>query len=126
MSNEKSNSLRLVGSLPPHLIETCSQSMDVISLCHPDALTLFKHDKKNNGMLLTSLYAYLVQEKSLAGASARLGIHRNTLVYRLNRIADMVHVDLNDEDTKLHLILSHKILDYLDRKQKTDQIADEE
>lgn len=111
--------------LPYHLIETCAQSMDPISLCHPDVITLSKHDKKNNGALLTSLYTYLVQEKSLAGAAARLGIHRNTLVYRLNKIGDMVDIDLGDEDTKMHLILSYKILDYVYRKQKKEQTASE-
>ena len=101
-----------------HIIEMCSQIMNIRSLCHPDAITLHRYDKRKGTSLLVSLHTYLVNEKSLVGAANILGVHRNTLVHRLERIADMVSVDLDDECTKAHLILSYKILDYIERTQK--------
>ncbi|MBK5242741.1 MAG: helix-turn-helix domain-containing protein [Clostridium sp.] len=38
--------------------------------------------------------------------SKALIIHRNTLLYRLNRIMQLTGIDLDDTDTCTHLLLS--------------------
>jgi DNA-binding PucR family transcriptional regulator len=97
-----------------HILELCAKMIDVRILCHPEALKLYEHDQKNEGTLLYTLYVYLMKEKSLVMASQELNIHRNTLVYRLSKISEIIDADLNDGNTRLHLIFSYEILRYLD------------
>lgn len=61
---------------------------------------LERHDRQRNGELLPSLAAYLEAGGSLAEASARLGVHRNTLSYRLARINELLDRDLSAAETR--------------------------
>jgi DNA-binding PucR family transcriptional regulator len=93
-----------------HIVEMCSQSTDVQTLCNPDALAMFHDDIKNNTQMLKSLYVYLLSGKSLSSASKILNIHRNTLVYRLSKISENYKIDLNNPNKRLHIIFSYMIL----------------
>ena len=46
---------------------------------------------------------------NLAQAAKDLDVHRNTLVYRLERISELTELDLNDADNRLILHLALKI-----------------
>ena len=39
-----------------HIIDMCALSVDIISLCHPEAIRLYQYDMKNNTSYLKSLY----------------------------------------------------------------------
>lgn len=43
-------------------------------------------------------------------AARLLHIHRTTLLYRLEKIYEMADIDLEDADTRLHLLLSFQLL----------------
>jgi hypothetical protein len=94
----------------PHIMDLCAQSVDVVSLCCPEALSIFEYDRKNNTDFLKTLYVYLIFEKSLTVASKKLNVHRNTLVYRLSRITELFDVDLDNPAVRLHIIMSYIIL----------------
>jgi purine catabolism regulator len=70
-----------------------------------DALdTLERRDQR--GTLRETLRAYLETGGSHADASHRLGIHRNTLAYRLRRIGELIGRDVGDPRTWLTLHLA--------------------
>jgi len=54
-----------------------------------------------NADLVRTLEAYLDLESSASSASARLGVHRNTVVKRLARIEDLLGVNLADPEVRL-------------------------
>ena len=56
--------------------------------------TLERRDQR--GTLRETLRAYLETGGSHADASHRLGIHRNTLAYRLRRIGELIGRDVGD------------------------------
>ncbi|AET68146.1 hypothetical protein Desor_2596 [Desulfosporosinus orientis DSM 765] len=97
-----------------HLFSEGSRIFHLRSLCHDSVLRIAEHDKQNNSSLLQTLKIYLMQEKSLLAASQELHIHRNTLVYRLNKLEQLSSMDLNSPNIRLHVILSCLILEYLD------------
>lgn len=47
------------------------------------------HDRRHGGVLLPTLRAYLAHGGNAASAAQALAIHRNTLSYRLRRVADL-------------------------------------
>lgn len=68
--------------------------------------TLQERDQR--GTLRATLRAYLESGGSQVDAAQRLGIHRNTLAYRLNRIGEIIGRDVADPRAwqALHLALS--------------------
>jgi purine catabolism regulator len=62
--------------------------------------------RDQRGTLRDTLRAYLETGGSHADASNRLGIHRNTLAYRLRRIGELIGRDVGDPGTWLTLQLA--------------------
>jgi purine catabolism regulator len=70
--------------------------------------------KDRRGVLLQTLAAYLATNGSPTDAADRLHLHRNTVLYRLGRIEDLLGVDLRNAEVRLALHLALKIGDVLE------------
>jgi len=70
--------------------------------------------KDRAGVLLQTLGAYLATNGSPTDAADRLHLHRNTVLYRLGRIEDLLGVDLRNAEVRLSLHLALKIGDVLE------------
>ncbi len=78
-----------------------------IDMTSPVLEELKKHDQKNGTDYYNTLRVYLMCERDQTLAAKVLCIHRNSLVYRVNRLKEMLDVDLDDPDERLYLILSY-------------------
>ena len=78
--------------------------VDVMS---PVLEQLKKHDTENGTDYYETLRVYLLCERDQTLAAKVLCIHRNSLVYRVNRLKEMIDADLDDSDTRLYLLLSY-------------------
>lgn len=70
-------------------------------LKHPGVLAMVAHDAAHGTDFATSLLAWLDAQGDVASTSARLGVHANTLRYRLRRAAELFALDLDDPDERL-------------------------
>jgi len=70
--------------------------------------TLADHDRRTKGDLVRTLEAYLDSGGALAEAAGTLTVHRNTLLYRLGRIGEIIDVDLRDVEQRLNLHVALK------------------
>jgi purine catabolism regulator len=59
--------------------------------------------------LLDTLDAYLAHGGNASQAAAALHLHRNTLAYRLRRVAQLTGLDVDDPEARLHLHLALKV-----------------
>lgn len=76
---------------------------------YEDALgPLVAHDQRKQSDLIRTLSGFFAANGNLAKAAQDLDVHRNTLVYRLERIADLTKLDLDDSDNRLILHLALK------------------
>jgi purine catabolism regulator len=80
---------------------------------HDESLARLKK-KDRSGALLQTLDAYLAANGSPTDAAQRLHLHRNTILYRLGRIEDILAVDLRDAEVRLSLHLALKVSDVLE------------
>jgi PucR family transcriptional regulator, purine catabolism regulatory protein len=71
-------------------------------------------DKDRGGVLLQTLAAYLKTNGSPTDTAERLHLHRNTVLYRLGRIEELLSLDLRDAEVRLSLHLALKIGDVLE------------
>lgn len=93
------------GDIPPQYISLCGLQ------------TLIQYDAKNETELYKTLRVYLRNERNAVHTAKELFIHRSTLFYRLDRIKELIHIDLDDPTTRLYVNISYRILERLDNKQ---------
>nr|WP_295971373.1 helix-turn-helix domain-containing protein [uncultured Bacillus sp.] len=70
---------------------------------------LLEHDNENDADLLETLQVYLAENGNLKSAADKLFIHINTLRNRIKKIETILHIDLQNFEDLLHLIISLKI-----------------
>ena len=73
---------------------------------------LVERDRTHNTQLVESLRAYLDAFGDVAAAAARLGIHHNTLRYRLQKLREIPSLDLDDPEQRLALQLQLRWLSH--------------
>ncbi|MGL5381340.1 PucR family transcriptional regulator [Clostridium sp.] len=74
---------------------------------------LVKHDENKSAELLDTLKVYLFNNCNLVNTSKALYIHRNTLIYRVNKIKSVLDNALDDPMKKNELMNSIMINEYL-------------
>ena len=68
--------------------------------------TLTKYDERQNADLIKTLEAFFNAHGNLSQTAEALIVHRNTLLYRMNRINEIAGIDLNRPETRLALHLA--------------------
>lgn len=74
---------------------------------------LLSYDAKNNTALTDTLRAFLLANGNLAKTAQNLFIHRNTLVYRINQIQELLDKDIESAVVRLDLFNSLLAKEYL-------------
>jgi purine catabolism regulator len=67
---------------------------------------LVEYDQAEHANLVETLYAYFASKGNVAQTAKALYIHRNTLIYRLERIHGLTGLDLEDAEVRLKLQLA--------------------
>lgn len=74
---------------------------------------LIEYDKKNDSDLAKVLWIYLQNDGSVKDTADKLFVHRNTINYKLNRVAEILDLNLSSLDTRLQLTLGFMLQDML-------------
>ncbi|MDX1412652.1 MAG: helix-turn-helix domain-containing protein [Candidatus Promineifilaceae bacterium] len=70
---------------------------------------LANYDKEHRGSLIQTLEAYFNHHGNISRTAESLFVHRNTLLYRMDRIQELTGQDLDNANTRLALHLSLKL-----------------
>ena len=70
---------------------------------------LAEYDRRHRGSLVETIDAYFNHHANVSQTAESLFIHRNTLLYRLERIQELTGQDINQPDTRLALQLALKL-----------------
>ncbi|MGJ9383137.1 helix-turn-helix domain-containing protein [Salipaludibacillus sp. CF4.18] len=70
---------------------------------------LLKYSMNNSVNLFETLQVYLNNNGSLSNASKQLFIHRSTLEYRLERVLELIQIDLDDAEMRFELMMAYKL-----------------
>lgn len=87
-------------------------------LIESDILSLAKYDKENSGALCETLYTYLCCHHSLKEACNRLFTHRNTVLYRINKIKEDFNIDTENPKKHFSYLISLAIILAENKKDK--------
>ncbi len=58
------------------------------------------------------LRTFLLTERNISLTARLMHMHRNSIIYRLNQIREILMVDLDDPDVRLRLMITFKILEF--------------
>lgn len=95
-----------------HIAKVCSQTADLRTFYHPKLDILMEYDKEHNTSFTYSLYAYLKYSRNITEAAKALHLHRNSMIYHLKRIEEILGFPLTESSTLLHIELSFRFMEY--------------
>ena len=95
---------------------------EYIKLCCPGAITLNYYDNRHGTNNAQLLKYYLMNDCNTTRTAADFGLHRNTLMYRLEKIQQIIGTDLEDPMQKLRMLMSLIALDYIETYQQRKTI----
>ena len=83
------------------------------ALLHGEIIqTLEQYDRDHNSELLRTLDCYFRSGMNVSKTAKELFIHRNTLLFRLDKIRDLIHMDLSEPDDLLTVQMALRLKDY--------------
>lgn len=83
--------------------------MDEPLYLHPDVVRLMEHDKEKGSHLVETLRVHLFNERNITKTAADLDLHRNSVIYRMSTIEDLIDSDLDNDDNRFDLMLSLRV-----------------
>lgn len=90
------------------LLYTFRHSKELAEFCEETLAPLTDYDAKNGTSLVETLEMYLRCDASLGAAAEALYLHRNSLAYRLRRIAELTGLNLDNLEDRFRLQLALK------------------
>ena len=112
-----------------HIAQACIDNGGTKRFCHPALEVLIRHDSEYGTNFKESLYTYIRQFKNITNTANTLHLHRNTLVYHLKRIEEIMEINLSDYNVMQLIELSFRLLEYdkrIERKEKWDDVPQRE
>jgi purine catabolism regulator len=88
------------------LILSLSDREKLLSFCERTLGPLLDYDMRQHADLIKTLEAFFTCHGNLSQTADMLIVHRNTLLYRMNRINEIAQIDLNRPETRLALHLA--------------------
>lgn len=108
-------------------IDLCAQrflevqgSDDIIYLIHPAVIHLTRYDRTHNSNLRDVLYYYLLNDRNLMKTATCTYIHRNTVINKVNKILELVDLDLEDGGLRQRLMFSCQVINYYEKIMKLE------
>lgn len=92
-----------------HLKNIFVQKESSNTFCHPNMKLLLNYDEKHHSELAYTLYMYLIHERNIAAASKAMHMHRNSLVYRIQKINTLIDDNFESYRERQYLILSYEL-----------------
>ena len=98
-----------------HEFERVYRHSSYIYLLHPGLAALIRYDTEHKTELRQLLYCYLQHERNLTKTAAAMSMHRNTVIYKVKKIEEVIEVDLDDPMVRYRMLTSCMLCDYCEK-----------
>lgn len=99
-----------------HLLESGTSQRELELFYENTIADLVRYDNENKTNLVKTLEMFFIHQGNISEASKELFIHRNTFIYRLDRIKNILQTDLKDSEETLELLLGIKVMQILNTR----------
>ena len=94
-----------------YMLEKSSAELPVRLVCSAKILKLQAFDAAHHTDYYHTLKTYVESQLNAVQTAKKLFIHRSTFLYRMEKIEELVKLDLNDYDTLLYVMMTFRILE---------------
>ncbi len=94
-----------------YILEEATKKLPACMISHEKLLKLKNIDDLHHTEYVKTLRCYLNNHCNAVQTAKALYIHRSTFLYRLDKIKTILHVDLNNPDEALYLMLSLRFIE---------------
>ena len=95
----------------PYIYSQCTRELPATMLCPQGLLALIEYDQEKGRDYTYALKVFLECDMRIAPTIRRLYRQRQTFMYQLERIKAISGLDLDDPETKFHLLLAFRLLE---------------
>lgn len=95
-------------------------SRNLAHLCNNEMIALIMYDQKYNTNMADILLTFLRYERNTTKAAEALFMHRNTLLYKIKKIEEIIDRDLEDPDFRARMLFSGYVVNYMRKYRKED------
>ena len=88
-----------------------SKRYDLRDFCPVSVAKIQRYDAANNTNMLETLEKYFLYVNEPAEAAKSLNIHRNTLLYRINKIKEITGIDISNGEERLKIQMYMKFIE---------------
>jgi len=113
-----------------HIIQICEENRkacfnddNLIHLCHPGIIWLLRYDLVNNTNMREVAVCYLKNNRNCTLTAAMLNLHRNTLLYKIQKIEDLLGESLDNPDLQQRLLFSNMVVEYILKVQQSNPLS---
>ena len=103
----KDNYVTMYEMAPKLITRLYCENPDTKSLIHPDLIRLENVDIKENTQYCETMFYFLLCGGNYTDASRVMALHRNTLIYRMNKIRDIVRSNIDNVENRKLLLYSY-------------------
>ena len=96
-----------------HIFEMCEKQENIAYFIHPGMTKLLEYDRNHGSDLIQTLAEFIETPGQPTQTAKRLNIHKNTLLYRIDKIRSITDTKFDTGDDYLSYALSHRIMKYL-------------
>lgn len=110
-----------------HMLGICSKEINIESLMFLKLKFLMENDRQTKMDNTQVLKVYINNNRNSLVTAKIMNLHRNSIVYRLKKIEEILGIDLNDINICVRLFISFKILElvsFLDGNAENEKIMD--
>lgn len=90
-------------------------SRNLAHLCNNEMIALVLYDKKYGTNLTHVLFTYLSLERNTTEAARALYMHRNTMIYKIRKIEEIIGTTLDSPILRERLMFSCRVLTYMEK-----------
>ncbi len=98
-----------------YILDHCTEeNTDMLEMdnCFMALSDLEHYDQNHNTDYMKILFTYLNHERSATQTAKQLYMHRNNVIYHINRIKELIGINLDDPEQKLKLLLAFKLIQF--------------
>lgn len=96
-----------------HIFEMCEKQENISFFIHPGMMKLLEYDRQHGTDFLKTFHEYLESPGQPTQIAKRLHVHKNTLLYRMDKIRMIMDCKIEAGDEHMAFGLSYKIMKYL-------------
>ncbi len=97
-----------------HIFSIINSNLELKEFCSRSLINLIEYDRQNNTQYVQFLRKYIENLNNPVSLSEAIGVHRNTIYYRINKIEEIMGLSLTDTKNLFEIYLSFEILKYLE------------